>query len=428
MTPPANAKPGDKHDYKITVTYPDGSVDDVPVSTIVKLTNNWESAPVIPSQTVYPGGTATSPIGVEKPAEINLDADKPFTIDPKGKGLEATGENNEFGNPTYKIKTANGDWIVGLDDKGNVISTALETAKPGDKIDVPVIVTYEDGSKDNTTATINVIYVPKREVPFKVEYRYDDTIPAGTYKIETTGVPGEEKMNQDGTWEQTKAPKNQVVVVGTKPAESAEEVTWTVPIPYPTKVRENPALKPGETRVVQEGENGEKTYIAKFTAEGSGSQVAEEETTKEAKPRIIEYGPGLAPSELVTKTEKPIPFDTKVVFDDTLKAGEWVIDQKGELGLEVETSTQKLVDGKPSGDPVVTSERTKEPIEQIIRVGTKTEGSDTSEYEVDVPFETEFIFDDTMEAGTQETVQDGKLGKDKVTTGVSFYSFALRGF
>lgn len=375
MTPPANAKPGDKHDYKITVTYPDGSVDDVPVSTIVKLTNNWESAPVIPSQTVYPGGTATWPIGVEKPAEINLDADKPFTIDPKGKGLEATGENNEFGNPTYKIKTANGDWIVGLDDKGNVISTALETAKPGDKIDVPVIVTYEDGSKDNTTATINVIDVPKREVPFKVEYRYDDTIPAGTYKVETTGVPGEEKMNQDGTWEQTKAPKNQVVVVGTKPAESAEE-----------------------------------------------------ETTKEAKPRIIEYGPGLAPSELVTKTEKPIPFDTKVVFDDTLKAGEWVIDQKGELGLEVETSTQKLVDGKPSGDPVVTSERTKEPIEQIIRVGTKTEGSDTSEYEVDVPFETEFIFDDTMEAGTQETVQDGKLGKDKVTTGVSFYSFALRGF
>ena len=40
VTPPANAKPGDKHDNKITVTYPDGSVDDVPVSTIVKLTNN----------------------------------------------------------------------------------------------------------------------------------------------------------------------------------------------------------------------------------------------------------------------------------------------------------------------------------------------------------------------------------------------------
>ncbi|MDK7181550.1 YPDG domain-containing protein, partial [Corynebacterium riegelii] len=145
-TPPETAKPGDKKTINVTVQTPDGSTPLVPVTTVVKLTNNWESEPVVPSQTVYPGGTATSPISVEKPADINLDADKPFTIDPKGKGLEATGENNEFGNPTYKMKTANGDWIVGLDDKGNVISTAPETAKPGDKIDVPVIVTYEDGS------------------------------------------------------------------------------------------------------------------------------------------------------------------------------------------------------------------------------------------------------------------------------------------
>ena len=150
------------------MTTPDGSTPLVPVTTVVKLTNSWESVPVVPSQTVYPGGTATSPIDVEKPAEINLASEKPFAIDPEG--LEPTGENNEFSNPTYKVSTANGDWIVGLDDKGNVISTAPETAKPGDKIDVPVIVTYEDGSKDNTTATVNVIDVPKREVPFKVEY------------------------------------------------------------------------------------------------------------------------------------------------------------------------------------------------------------------------------------------------------------------
>ncbi|QQB07763.1 adhesin domain containing protein [Corynebacterium urealyticum] len=161
-TPPADAKPGDKNTITVTVNAPGGLTTQAPVTTVVKLTNSWEAEPVVPSQTVYPGGTATSPIGVEKPAEINLAADKPFAINPAGKGLEATGENNEFGNPTYKVKTANGDWIVGLDDKGNVISTAPETAKPGDKIDVPVIVTYEDGSKDNTTATVNVIDVPKR--------------------------------------------------------------------------------------------------------------------------------------------------------------------------------------------------------------------------------------------------------------------------
>ncbi|STC50280.1 YPDG domain-containing protein [Corynebacterium jeikeium] len=58
-------------------------------------------------------------------------------------------------------------WKATIDDNGQITATAPETAKPGDKIDVPVIVTYEDGSKDNTTATVNVIDVPKREVPFK---------------------------------------------------------------------------------------------------------------------------------------------------------------------------------------------------------------------------------------------------------------------
>lgn len=265
-TPPADAKPGDKNTVTVTVNAPGGLTTQAPVTTVVKLTNAWESEPVVPSQTVYPGGTATSPIGVEKPAEINLDADKPFAIDPEK--LEATGENNEFGNPTYKVKTANGDWIVGLDDKGNVISTAPETAKPGDKINVPVIVTYEDGSKDRTTAVVNVIDVPTREVPFTVEYKYDDTVPAGTYKVETKGEPGAEKMTKDGTWEQTKAPVNEVVVVGTKPAESAKDVEWTFPIPYPTEVRENPDLKPGEMKVIQEGENGERKYTAKFTSKG----------------------------------------------------------------------------------------------------------------------------------------------------------------
>ena len=412
-TPPAGAKPGDQNTVNVTVTAPDGAAPKVPVTTVVKLTNNWEAEPTVPAETVFPGGTATSPIGVEKPAEINLAADKPFAIDPEG--LEPTGENNEFGNPTYKVSTANGAWIVGLDDKGNVISTAPETAKPGDKIDVPVIVTYEDGSTDTAKAVVNVVDVPTRELPFDIEYKYDDTIPAGTYKVETEGKPGEEKQNKDGSWKQTTAPTNEVVVIGTKPAESAKDVTWTFPIPYPTEVRENPDLAPGETKVVQEGEDGEKTYTAKFTAKDDQAQVAEEETTKDPVERIIEVGPRLDAQELVTKTDKPIPFTTKVVFDDTLAEGEQVVDQPGELGNEVSTSTQKLVDGKPSGDPTVTTERTKEPTEQIIRVGTKTTGENTESVESEIPFGVKVEFDPNMPAGTSETVTEGKPGKKTVT-------------
>ena len=205
------------------------------------------------------------------------------------------------------------------------------------------------------------------------------------------------------------------MLVGTKPAESAKDVTWTVPIPYPTEVRENPDLKPGETKVVQEGENGEKKFTAKFTAKGDKAEVVEEETTKEPVKRIVEYGPGLAPSELVTKTEKPVPFETEVEFDPNLPAGEKVVDQKGELGTEVETSTQKLVDGKPSGDPTVTTERTKEPTTEKIRVGTKTTGEVTRTVEAEVPFGVKVEFDPEMPAGESKTVTEGKPGKKTIT-------------
>ena len=391
-TPPADSKPGDKKTINVTVNTPDGGTPLVPVTTVVKLSNNWEAEPSYPVQTVYPGETATLPVALEKPDNVNVAKENP-----------------------YKLGDVPAGWTVSIDDNGQVTATAPEDAKPGDQVKIPVTVTYEDGSTDITYAVVNVLGVPEREVPFQVEYKYDDTIPAGKYKVETKGKPGKEKMNQDGTWERSEEPQNEVVLVGTKPAESAKEVTWKVPIPYPTEVRENTDLKPGETRVVQEGENGEKTFTAKFTASGDQAEVVEEETTKEPVKRIVEYGPGLAPSELVTKTEKPIPFDTKVVFDDALEAGKQVVDQKGEVGTEVETSTQKIVDGKPSGDPVVTSERTKEPTEQIIRVGTKTSGTTTETVTSEVPFGVKVEFDPNMPAGTSETVTEGKPGEKTVT-------------
>ena len=391
-TPPADAKPGDKKTINVTVNTPDGSTPLVPVTTVVKLTNNWEAEPTYPVQTVYPGETATLPVTLEKPDNINIAKDNP-----------------------YKLGDVPAGWTVSIDDNGLITATAPADAKPGDQIEIPVTVTYEDGSTDTAKAVVNVVDVPTREVPFDVEYKYDDTLPAGTYKVQTEGKPGAEKMTKDGKWERTTDPTNEVVLIGTKPAESAKDVTWTVPIPYPTEVRENPELAPGETRVVQEGENGEKTFTAKFTAKGSEAQVAEEETTKEPKPRIIEYGPGLAPSELVTKTEKPVPFDTKVVFDDTLEAGQQIVDQKGELGTEVTTSTQKIVDGKPSGDPTVTTERTKEPTEQIIRVGTKTTGTTTETVTSEVPFGVKIEFDPNMPAGESKVTTPGVPGEKTVT-------------
>lgn len=392
-TPPTNAskpdampaKPGDQNTISVKVDAPGGLTTMTPVTTVVKLTNNWESNPVIPPKTVYPGDTVSSPLAIDKPEGINVAKEKPFEIaplpDPNNPNeFEATGENNKFGNPTYKVKTDNGDWIVGLDNDGNVISTAPKTADPGDKIKVPVTVTYEDGSKDVTSAVINVADIPTRDLPFGVEYKFDPNISAGKYKVDTKGVPGKEKMTKDGKWERaidpetgkTLDPVNEVVLVGTKQPEASKNVTWTAELAFAVETRPNPELKPGEIKVAQKGVSGVKTYTANFTAKGSEASVMpEEKVTQKPVNEIIEYGPATEnTTDVVTKVNKPIPYKTKIVFDDTLETGKKVV-QDGVFGSETVTSTQKIVNGKPEGDPTVTNERTQEPSDQIIRVGTK---------------------------------------------------------
>ncbi|MCG7254789.1 G5 domain-containing protein [Corynebacterium hadale] len=413
VTPPADAKPGDKQTKNATVTYPDGSTDEAPVTTIVSLTQNFEVEPTYPAESVYPGTKTSLPLTLDNPNGVKVAAQDPYKIRP-AKNYTDTGDVNEFGNPVYKVKTANGDWLVSLDKDGNVLAESPATAKPGDAVNVPVSVKYADGSVDRVSAPVTVVDRPTREVPFKVEYKYDNTLPAGQYKVEKEGTAGAEKQNEDGTWTRTQEPTNEVVLVGTLQSKATDEVTWTVPLPFPTTMRPNPDLQPGETKVVQEGATGEETYTATFDAEGD--HASHVESTKRTDPveRIVEYGPQLGETELVTKTTKQLPFDTEVKADPNLDAGKTEVEKAGVLGEETETSTQKLVDGKPSGDPVVSTERTKEPETQIIRVGTKQPAPLAS---VSVPFTTQVEFDDTLPAGEQKEKQAGKDGKGVVENG-----------
>ncbi|WPJ92079.1 G5 domain-containing protein [Corynebacterium sp. UMB2355A] len=391
-TPPATAKPGDKKTITVTVQTPDGSRPEVPVTTVVKHTNSWEAEPVYPVETVYPGEAATLPVDLQKPEDVNVAKENP-----------------------YKLGDVPAGWNVSIDDNGRITATAPADAKPGTQVKIPVTVTYEDGSTDIAYAVVNVLGLPEREEPFEVEYKFDESLPAGEYKVETKGEPGAAKMHKDGTWERTKAPKNEVVVIGTKPAESAKDIEWKFPIPYPTEVRENPELKPGEMKTVQEGENGEKTYTAKFTSKGSEAQVAEEETTKEAKPRIIEVGPGIPDQELTSKKTQEVPFEIEYVYDDTLESGKQVVDEEGVPGEQTITSTQKIKDGKPDGEPSINIEQTKAPKKAKIRIGTKTAGETKKTVESEVPFGVKIEYDPNMPAGTSEVVTEGKPGK-KTTT------------
>ena len=392
-TPPTDAKPGERKTVSVTVNAPGGLTTQAPVTTVVKLTNAWEAEPTYPVETVFPGDTAELAVNLDKPDDVNVAKDTPYKL-----GKVPTG------------------WTVSIDSNGKIIATAPEDAEQGTQVEIPVTVTYEDGSTDQVKAVINVVDVPTREVPYKVVYKQDDSIPAGEYEVETKGKPGKEKQNRDGTWERTEEPVDEVVLVGTKPVVATGTQTWIAPTPYDTVLRPNPDLKPGETKIVREGTPGKTQYTVDFSAKDGQTETTPTKTELEPPvDQIIEYGPQLNDDELVVTTKKPVVFETKIIFDDTLVAGRTITDEEGETGEITVTSTQKLVDGRPSGDPVVTEEVTKEKKDAVVRVGTMTEGEITNKYEVDVPYTVEIVYDDSIPAGETKVKQEGVPGK-KTTT------------
>ena len=87
--------------------------------------------------------------------------------------------------------------------------------------------------------------------------------------------------------------------------------------------------------------------------------------------------PAPAPKPVVTtKTEtktESIAFKTERQDDPTLEKGKEVVAQNGVNGTRTITYTVTYTDGKETGRTVASDKVTKEPVNQIIKVGTKVE-------------------------------------------------------
>lgn len=198
-------------------------------------------------------------------------------------------------------------------------------------------------------------------------------------------------------------PKNHIVRIGTKVAESSTVKTVDREIPFETKYIYDDTMDAGKEVVEREGKVGkEKVTITTKITDGTGETSEETTTITEKEDRKVKIG-----TKPVVKTEA-IPFDTSYTHNPDLKAGE----------------TKKISDGTPGTVTIITFfnketgkletkvERT-EPTNAVYEYGSKTEGKVT--VETDIPYEVEFVPDDTMAAGETKVIQDGKLGKKKTT-------------
>ncbi|NIB77475.1 YPDG domain-containing protein, partial [Streptococcus pseudopneumoniae] len=125
VTIPKEAKPGDKITGKVTVTYPDGSKEEVPVTVTVGEQDKDIYTPKYEDGNGKPGTKVEIPLTEENGKKI-----------PDGTTFES-------GTPGITV-----------DKDGKVTVTIPKEAKPGDKITGKVTVTYPDGSKEEVPVTV----------------------------------------------------------------------------------------------------------------------------------------------------------------------------------------------------------------------------------------------------------------------------------
>ncbi|WP_257993202.1 G5 domain-containing protein [Finegoldia magna] len=303
-------------------------------------------------------------------------------------------------------------------------SKVTETSEPKET-KAPVNEIIEVGSEDFTG---EVKHKEHFEIPFEVEVRYNDQLPAGTSKEIQKGEKGSYDVEYkqaikngqaDGELSKTETnrteAKKHIIEVGTK-VETPEnnyskdvevEIEYVYDDTKDKGVVETGELTPGkvETKVVN-----------KYNPETGEIEQTTEEVVTKAKQKVI-VGTKDFTGTYEYEDTCPIPFEVEIIEDDTLAKGEKVVDQEGKPGSKTTKYEQDIKNGKPDGERRVVEETTtKEPTKHIVRVGTKpAEGSTEKVVEREIPFETKVIYDDTLEAGTQKIEKEGKPGKEEVT-------------
>ena len=156
---------------------------------------------------------------------------------------------------------------------------------------------------------------------------------------------------------------------------------------------------------VDTGDLNDGKYVVNYTFGGSvdSAKKITSSVTVDGKEVDKKEDTILPVAKPTVRTEK-IPFQTETKEDPTLPAGEKKVVQKGVEG-EKEITT---LDGKS------TEKVTKQPVTEIIHIGTKGAKSEVTEKKV--PFETIKKDDPTLEEGKEKVVQEGVEGVIKVTT------------
>ena len=263
---------------------------------------------------------------------------------------------------------------------GVLIKTDLISSKEVQKVQDEII---HIGTQVTETKEINTT----SPIPYNVIIRKDKTKPVGYSLVEVEGregtqtdyyqltyVNGKETKREHLRTVNTTQPIDKVVVEGSGIEHTVFEIQeerTTSPIEY----RNDGNLPEGETKVVQEGQDGlihktiEKQY---FNDEERSSKLIESKVVREAVPTIILVGTKRIPT--VTTEEslqvEEVAFEKQTVENAALAQGTTRLLQKGKAGKRQYVYRLTLEDGIVIKKELVRSEVLDNPQTEIIEIGT----------------------------------------------------------
>ena len=304
-------------------------------------------------------------------------------------------------------------------------SKVVEGSASVNKEEAPINAKIRVGNKDFVG---NVSHEVTEEIPYDVKIVEDPDMIAGTSEVVTEGKAGSKTTKytqgikngeKDGNLQsevtaETK-PTQQVIKVGTKPAENnkdySKEVGVKVEYVYDSSLKmgvfKDGGLTPGKV---------ETKIVNKYDPTTGKITTTEEEVVTEAVQKIIvgtQDFTGKYPYESTTE----IPFKVIVKEDPNLAKGQSRVEQKGKAGSKTTYYEIAIKNGEKVGDPIIIREvENDQPLDHIIYVGTAVAKSSTVEtVEKDIPYETKIIYDENLDAGSQVVDKEGVIGKEKVT-------------
>ncbi|QTJ36211.1 G5 domain-containing protein [Dolosigranulum pigrum] len=331
----------------------------------------------------------------------------------------------------------------------------VQEGKDGKRVSYYTITTYPDGREEKSESVVS----EEESVAAVTQIVHIGPAIVETPEVEEESTPETESSPSETETEQTEDSKT-----------ITEKVTETEVIEFETVLEETTDLPAGEQQVVQEGQHGERTRTYEVVKENDqevSRNLISEEVTKEAVNKIVKVGvvtPAQPeqPAQPETSTEEPeveaspgpqvldketeekeadeqtgitvekekvtitIPFETKEVANDELEQGKQVIAQEGQVGEKVVTTTIQKQNGEVVSSEVTDETVTKEPVTQIIHIGTKVpEPEDVVEVKPEteaeaVPYGREERRTDKLNKGETKVVQQGVEGVKTITYEVTY--------